>query len=200
MTYNFPIVPLTEEHYDQVARIHRSGLPDDFCSLLGIKFLEEIFYPELLSSPLSFGLCSLNNERVSGFVVFTKDHDFFNNLIKSHFLVMLRYTARRLIHISFIKYVVEVVLLIFFKKRTEYEVDYELSYIAVHSEFQGHGIGSQLVREGLEQLKSLRAGYCWVKTLTNTPETIRFYEKLGFSVFQTFIGRTYLKRILSPKS
>ena len=192
MKKSFPIVPLTKKHYNQIARIHQSELPDDFCSLLGIKFLEEIFYPDFFSSPFSFGLCSLNNESVSGFVVFINDPDFFINLIKSHFFVILCYSARRLIHISFIKYVAEVVLLIFFKRRTEYEVDYELSYIAVHSRFQEHGIGGQLVREGLEQLRSLRAGCCWAKTLTNTPETIRFYEKLGFSVYQTFIGRTHL--------
>lgn len=131
MKKSFPIVPLTKKHYNQIARIHQSELPDDFCSLLGIKFLEEIFYPEFFSSLFSFGPCSLNNESVSGFVVFIKDRDFFINLIKSHFFVILRYSAHRQIHISFIKYVVEVVLLILIKKRTEYEADYELSYIEV---------------------------------------------------------------------
>ncbi|MCH8326819.1 MAG: GNAT family N-acetyltransferase, partial [Bacteroidetes bacterium] len=74
----------------------------------------------------------------------------------------------------------------------EIEEDFELSYIAIHSNYHGKGIGTNLVMRGISEMQKKGAKYCWVKTLSKTPETIHFYEKKGFNIYNTFIGRVFL--------
>lgn len=96
----------------------------------------------------------------------------------------------------FWKYVFEIFLLLFFRRKNEIEEDFELSYIAVNSDYHGKGVGSRLVKHGISELLNKDAKYCWVKTLSTTPETIHFYEKAGFKIYNEFLGRTYLYKEL----
>lgn len=192
------IIEVKPEHLRQISEIHRTALPDDFCSILGREFLENIYYPALLKNPQNIGLCAVDDSNVNGFIFFESNPKFLNELIRAHFFAILCKALKYIWKPSFIGYVISVVILVFFRKPQPYEKGCELNYIAVRNSNQGQGIGKKLVTKGLQEVSKTSANYCWVKTLEKTPETIHFYESLGFTRYQTFLGRTYLFYKLHP--
>jgi ribosomal protein S18 acetylase RimI-like enzyme len=192
MVDNITFSYVSEKDIEQIATIHYAELPDDFSSLLGYNFLNNIFYPQLISNNSLIGLCSKNNSEIIGYVFFIKDNNYLIDIFKSNFLVFIYQMINNLYKLKFWKYVFEIILLLFFRKESEIEEGYELAYIAVHTNHQGKRIGTNLVMHGLNKLKNKGVEYCWVKTLSNTPEAINFYKKMGFNIYNTFIGRVFL--------
>ena len=72
----------------------------------------------------------------------------------------------------------------------------ELLIIAVKKSENNKGLGSQLINETLRKYKNFFSDFnnVLVKTLTSTPQNIKFYEKNDFKIETTFFGRIYLKR------
>ena len=56
----------------------------------------------------------------------------------------------------------------------------EICWIAVRSERRGVGIGSNLIKQAIMELKSESCEYVWCKTLTSTLDTNDFYLKNNF--------------------
>ena len=89
-----------------------------------------------------------------------------------------------------------VLSLLLVRKKKEHIGWYELNYIAIGSNYHGWGIGSNLINHGLDHLQKRGVKKCFVKTLSKTSKTIRFYEKLGFKIYDQFIGRQFLSKIV----
>lgn len=177
-----------------VAKIHTEELPKDIGSILGMKFLEIIFYPELLQvSPVTVAAKNQKGE-IKGFVLFSNDPSFLTTLIKKYFFRFILICLPKLWKLSFIQYVFEIFVLVF-SKDTSLK-GYELSYIAVSKSISGSGVGSQLVREAEVALREKNVSHIWVKTLRSTPENIKFYKKIGFSIFKEKMGRVYLTKAI----
>ena len=192
MDDNITIFYVREKDLAQIAKVHYAELSDDFYSILGYNFIKNIFYPQLFSNNSLIGLCSRNNSEITGYVFFIKDKNYLIDIFKSNFLVFIYQMIKNSYKLNFWKYVFEIILLLFFRKKSELEEDYELGYIAVHTNHHGKRIGSDLVMHGLSKLQNKGAAYCWVKILSTTPETIRFYKKMCFNIYNTFIGRVFL--------
>lgn len=192
MDDDIKIFNINKEDLEQIAKIHYTELPDDFCSLLGHNFLKDIFYPQLFSYNSLVGLCAKENSAIIGYLFFIKDKNYLIDIFKSNFLIFIYQMIKNSYKLYFWKYIFEIILLLFFKKKNEIEEDFELGYIAVYNNYHGKKIGSNLVLNGINELQQKGATYCWVKTLSATPETIRFYEKLGFKIYNKFVGRVFL--------
>src|SRR5918999_5974927 len=52
--------------------------------------------------------------------------------------------------------------------------------LAVRSEFQGTGVGKDVVTRGVEWLKEQGAGVIGLETMPRTMDNIGFYSRLGF--------------------
>lgn len=172
----------------QIARIHAIELPNDFCSLLGENFLKKIFYPELLECS-EIAVCAETGGRIAGYVFFSGDKYIYKRIARKHFKIFLILGFRKMFRFRFIKYVFEVIVLLFLLKNKIGEI--ELAYIAVSKEFQGRNTGSEITKHGLLALKQMGYKNCWVKTLTKTKSNVVFYQNLGFVIMKTFLGRTY---------
>ena len=181
----------------QVAAIHRAELPDDLCALLGEKFLERIFYPELLRNS-DAALCADDGDGVVGFVFFSSNEKFLRNLVIRYSFKILFYSLPNLRKVWFWRYAVEAVMLLAVKD--DRLRGSELVYIAVSRARQHAGIGSSLTRLGLAELRQRGIGRCWVKTLASTPLNVEFYEKLGFRQLKSHLGRVYLSLDLAAPS
>lgn len=180
---------LTADDASEVVQLYREALPGDFAVLLGEEFLARVLFPELLrASEVALGAEDSNG--LVAFVFFSSDHGFFPRLVRRRSLVMLRYAIRKLVYLSFLQYLGEVLLLLLSRRGPL--AKYELSYIAVRPKYQGRGVGSRLTKAGLAALSEYGARDCWVKTMNATPLNVRFYEKLGFRMVKSHLGRTYL--------
>lgn len=181
-----------------MAEIHISALPYDFCSLLGNDFLQDIYYTELLNMEKTIALCAVgeNCKDVFGFIIFQGNEYFFKKLFFKYFAKILVRSLRSLTKKGFFLYALSVLLLVFCRKKKPLEDGYELNYIAIDANYQKHGIGKQLLSESLDRLNNIHSDSCWVKTLKRTPETISFYKKNGFEIYDESFGRVYLYRKL----
>jgi ribosomal protein S18 acetylase RimI-like enzyme len=192
-SFDYEIISATSEHLDRIAEIHLKTLPDDFCSLLGYKFLKSIYYPTLMKAEKSIGLCAIKGDDVCGYVFFVNDKQFTKNVFFNQFFKILTISLPKLLSISFIRYVISIFILLFYRKSNSIEKNgYELNYIAVAYQYQGNGIGKKLVYKGLTMLASMESEFCWLKTLKHTPKTIKFYKDMGFKIYDEFLGRVYL--------
>lgn len=181
-----------------IAKIHRAALPLDFCSLLGHDFLLNIYYPQLMLAKDHFGLCAVDsNNQIAGFIFFLKGKNFFQHLFFNYFLKLVGLGMRQILNKQFIAQSISIFALLFLRAQKPQEKDYELNYIAINPDYQGKGIGSRLINEGLKQLTEKNASLCWVKTLTITSENRKFYEKNGFETYDKSFGRTYLCHYLN---
>ena len=173
----------------QIASIHRVELPEDLCALLGQRFLEQIFYPELLLNS-DAALCADGGDGVIGFVFFSSNEQFLRNLAIRHSLKILWYGLPNLRKAWFWRYAAEALMLLAVKD--DRLCGSELVYIAVSRARQHAGIGSRLTTLGLAELRQRGIRRCWVKTLASTPMNVRFYQKLGFRRLKSHLGRVYL--------
>ena len=65
----------------------------------------------------------------------------------------------------------------------------EIERIYVKSSHHGKNIGQILYDKALELAKNLKSSYLWLGVWEKNPRAIRFYEKNGFSPFDTHIFR-----------
>lgn len=180
---------LASDDLGRVAEIHREELPDDFCSLLGKDFLAEVFYPELLKvSEVALGVAE--EGEIVGFAFFTSDNSYLRHMALRRFFAITRYTLPNILKIGFLRYLFEVVILLFYKG--DWMRGAELSYIAVSKAYQGKGLGGQLVEKGLASLRGKGIHHCWVKTLASAAGDIKFYKSVGFNLIKVHMGRAYM--------
>ncbi|MFC1522182.1 GNAT family N-acetyltransferase [Elusimicrobiota bacterium] len=193
---SFEIQKASSAFISDIARLHHECLPDDFCAILGLDFLEEVFYPAMFKDPKTSGVCAVAEGKAIGFVLFSSNHSFLTRLVSDNPAYMSAKGLRRVYSPAFLRYVIEVLILLFIRKTRKEEKGAELGYIAVDSAYQGCGVGQAIVAQGLKDLSDMGFDQCWVKTLSSTPGTTRFYERLGYAKYDEFLGRAYFVKSL----
>ena len=193
---NFIIRPANEFDKHYIASIHFNSLGKDAVAILGIKYLEDIFYSYLFSkaATLCFVAIDKDTNRVCGFVIGGPEQNTYKHMILDNFLKTIRS-----IFISTIKkpenifYFFSILILLFFGKGYKYQnSDFELQYIAIEDKWQGKGVGRALAKRILTRAsKSYKK--CIVKTLISTPINIKFYEKIGFKKCLVIGNRIWLE-------
>lgn len=184
---------LTEKDIDRIAQIHHEELPDDFCALLGLEFLQSVYYPEL------FKVCDVklgavdNEDTVQGFAIFSADKKFLRRLVTYHPIKLLESMDwRAFLRPHFFRYVVEVLILIL--TPDDRLRGAEFAYFGVSKKHQGKWLGFQLIRHGFSELRDLGITHSWLRTLDSTPQNVQFYEKIGFKRLKLYLGRVYMTR------
>jgi len=185
----------------RVARIHSEALPDDFCSQLGTGFMERDFYPDFLQREGAVGLVA-GESRVDGFVIGAPGAGYYGSLLRRRwpglFAAALGSLVRRPSRMAYYFDVARVL-----GNPGAFhpgDRDAELLYIAVDPAAQGRSLGSKLTAGLLARLADGPYDRCVVKTLAATPENVRFYERIGFSIMAEEHGRVWLEHSLDTSS
>lgn len=188
------VLDLDHDLIADTARIFVQALPDDMCSILGPEFLTKYFLPYLLSDGSHIGLVARLNNQVTGFVLGAGAADFFRRFMTRHTLQLAWYAFMAILRSpGRLAYFAEVARLL--SSRGSFRPapgDFELLYISVDSAHQNFGIGSKLVTMLLDRVNRNEFDRCVVKTLVNTPDTIRFYEQQGFTPLHYNLSRVWL--------
>ncbi len=180
------------------AELHRGGLPDDYCSVLGEEFLLKVFYRHFLSLPRRVGFVAMIDGKAAGFIAAASPTEFFDPLIKNNFLKMIGYMMK-----AFFKkpgiVLYSLMAPFILKGKKSYapeEGDAELLYIVVAEGMRGKRVGARLIAETIEPLKALGFKRYVVKTLEKTEETNKFYLRNGFTILKKAMGRVWFVREL----
>ena len=191
MTHNILLRKVNCKDLVDLSTLHLESLPDDYLSLLGRNFLQNIYYPNLLKSS-NVALVSIANNKITGFIFFNDNDSFFKDLVINNCLIILKYALHKCTNLSFIRYSFIVLMLLLFSPKQFQGA--ELCYMAVSIDYRKVGIGEQLVKQGLFKLHELGVKNVWVKTLKSTNETIKFYKTLGFDIVCERFDRVFLQR------
>lgn len=176
------VIPLNVKHSREITKIHKKALYGDFLPSLGQSFLQT-FYEGVIGKPGIYGFATAENGEIRGFVVGTKDSNkifslaLHSNLIKLAFLIFVQLIKKPLL----IKNVAETFL--YPKKDTGPKA--ELVVIAVDGNYQGKGVGKQLVR-ALERAFKKDGIRRYKVTVHADKRAVGFYEHLGYSRTSSF--------------
>ena len=177
----------TDQDIPYLSSIHMAALPDDLLPRLGTAFLTRCFYPAGIDSKNAFILVNVNAENcICAFSVFAYDSELFLQAVKRRkFFLFFSMFKTVLASLSFLKEIA-IYLRKFRMVLKETDIDLsrfpELYLIATNPEYQGLGLGGELLTEGLARL---RTEGCLVKT--SSTDAKRFYIRHGFRE----IGKEY---------
>lgn len=160
-----------------ITKIHSKALAGDFLPSLGFKFLRT-FYEGIVGKPGVYGFLFEEDGKIQGFVVGTRDSsNFFWQTLKSRFLQLALLLFIQIIRKpSLIKNVVET----FLYPKKDAGVRAELVIIAVDRNYQGKGLGRQLV-DALEEAFGKTGIKLYKLTVHANKKSVGFYEHLGYS-------------------
>ncbi|MCI0625353.1 MAG: GNAT family N-acetyltransferase [Acidobacteria bacterium] len=188
------------EDVNRLAEIHSLALPGDLLPRMGRRFLTGTFYPIVLNSQHAFTLVCTENGSIESFVIFAYHSGELASELKAPKFRILSCLAR-----SFWRYPgVALQVLTFLGGRVSLDEQIgpleemaELYSIATHPSAQSRGVGSLLVREGLNRLRAATRGTCLVKTSSDRAR--QFYLRLGFrDIGKEIRGRRKLFILIYP--
>lgn len=182
--------------FSRIASVWVNSLPEDIFSILGEDFISQVYLPQLFSIEGSFGFndASDGNE-MSAFVLFAHSDGLLYKVLVANRFLFIRILFLRVISSPQVLLSILGIAYFILVSRFNPKGAMELCYICVHPKKAGQGLGQALVRESLLYVKDKGlARSVYVKTLSQTPRTIRFYEKCGFHFLYSTAGRVYLYR------
>ena len=174
------------KHISEIVDIHMSEFKGFFLTELGKGFVKTL-YNAYLSDEASGILLAFENERVVGFIAYSKDYSaFFKRLIKKKLLKFAWHAILATIrHPSFIKR-----LLGAFRKSDEVsknEKYVELASIAVKSDSSGKGVGTELIQHLKEMVDFEEFEYISLETDAIDNDAVnQFYMRNGFELTRTY--------------
>lgn len=174
MTKIYKAVDLTQDEIKQVLLIHRKELANDILPNLCDSYYIRIII-NLCSGNHGSGYIAKNGSEVIGFI-FTanKSSSILKILTKSPFLLL-----SSLIKIAAIKPILLVDMFGSIFGKTKYNKDTksenlsEIFTLFLKKEYQGKGIGSELVTKSISDHEP-------ILVKSSSPKAIEFYEKMGF--------------------
>jgi len=182
-----------KEDAARMARIHKTEIHQGFLSSLPISFLEN-FYEALILSPGSFCVVAKEVDEVVGFISGVTSLRGFYKYFLRHYFFQSFPTLLPKVFSSF-KKIIETLL---YPAKEKALPPAELLTIAVVKNFQGQGVGSQLLSVFLAEMKKRNVKECKVLVGASLAPAIRFYEKNGFvfiksiSVHGTAVSNIYV--------
>lgn len=187
---------------NEVSEIFMDQLPEDFCSLMGPRFLRKHFLPHFLNTNPHIGYVAKHQGKVTGFILGGRAKGYYSDFIKHHFMALASYSLMACFHdIRRIKYFIDVEQVMYgsdaFHPR---EYDLELLYISVAGSNQSAGVGSQLVKKLMENGRQYGFDRCVVKTFANSEIANLFYRNCGFEPLHHNRGRIWYSNSLPPEN
>lgn len=166
--------------------IHLRSFEGFFLTFMGRRFLH-VLYRAICNDPTGIGFLIRINDEIAGFVIGTSQiSGLYSRLIKSHFFefcfasiypIIRKPTA--LFHL--------LRTFTFTKQQEPSEDSATLMSIAISPEFQGNNLGKILVEKFLDEASNRGCKKTNLNTdAENNDKTNKFYQKLGFSIHQTF--------------
>lgn len=164
-----------------IARLHVAGIKGGFLSLLGEKFLTDL-YEVIDTDANSFCMTAQKNGNIIGFVAFTENlGKLFKAVLKAKGMAVLMGIGFRLFKPSVFKRVVQNCL---YSGKTEKLglPRAELLSIVVSTAEQRKGVGEELCKAGFQECR--RRGIERVKVLVaaDNEAADRLYQKVGFKL------------------
>ena len=199
ITMDYKILTIKESN--SIASIWIETLSDNLISIIGIELIINylnIYFKQ--SNNLAIG-CFEKNILI-GYVLFGNDKEVLAHLINTKKYLILRsfFLNLLLFNLKNIFYFIDVMFFMLLSKYNPSLIDHnnettELILIGVLKDKQGKNIGSNLISYALKEYNFfVNYRYIKVKTLTETPENIRFYEKNNFIIYTIVFKRVFLKR------
>lgn len=185
-SFQVKIVPMSNQHFERIASIHVQVLPRDIFALLGARHLKKNVYPQVMTRNVG-SVVALVEERVVGFVFVVSGSIWTPTFWLASFGVL---TKACLKHPTLL---IDMLVVVFSKPR--HLPTNEALWVCVKQGLQGRGIGKMMLDTVCASLGQQRSpGGVFVRTLSSTPENVRFYEKCGFLKRRTFAGRVWLSK------
>ena len=190
----------TEQDVPSLVSIQRAALPHAILSRLGERFLSDVVFPAMLTCD-GFTFVHVDAGTVDAFVVFSRDSDALTAKFTNKKASLLAYSALAVLRTpAFAGDILAYVRRHRLELTTCLDADIddlpELYVIAARPERQSAGIGSSLVRHGLDRLAEAGQSRCLVKAAS--PRASAFYGRLGFDPIGVETrGRTRLQVLLS---
>jgi len=190
----------TEQDVPSLVSIQQAALPDAILSRLGERFLSNVVFPAMLTCE-GFTFVHVEAGTVDAFVVFSRDSDALTARFTSRKVSLVAYSAWAVLRTpAFAGDILAYVRKHRLRLTTCLDVDFddfpELYVIAATPERQSIGIGSRLVRHGLDRLAKDGQPRCLVKAAS--PRASEFYGRLGFDPIGVETrGSTHLQVLLS---
>ena len=175
------ITLLENKYFEEVAKLHISGISTGFISSLGQGFVTAL-YEAIAEDKNSFCLIAIEDEKVLGFVAFS------TNLSKLYKFVALKKSfkfgfilAKKLLSVTNIKKVWS--NLFYPSKMKKMDLpDAELLSIVVSPAGRGKGIAKQLTDAGFEECKNRGIEKVKVLVAADNEPANKLYQKCGFEL------------------
>ncbi len=182
------ILSMSPAHVDRVVQIHLESFTGFFLSFLGRGFLR-LFYSEVLKYREHVALVATDkNGEVEGFVVgVVRQGDFYRCLIQKRLLSFAIASLMAVLRQPAI--IPRLFRALNYPSASQASAaQASLMSIAMVPSAQGRGIGQQLVRAFLEQMKMRRVLAVTLTTDRDNNDRVNaFYHKLGFHIVRTVL-------------
>ncbi len=165
----------TKEDALPIAKIHQTEISGGFLSSLSPAFLK-LFYIALMESGFSFCVVAKESDQVVGFVSGVVNMNKFYRYFLTHYFFQSFVILLPKVFFSLRK-IIESLL---YPKKEASLPQAELLVIAIQKEFQGRGLGSQLLSAFATEMKKRNVTVFKVVVGETLPQAIRFYEKNNF--------------------
>ena len=199
LEYNsIQISPMRSEHSQQVAILHKIGLPNGFLSQFSDRFLSEL-YQAIASAPRSGVWVAIdNNDNCHGFISGSCHiNSCYLSIIKNKFFPLTFYGIKTICRKSSLRKACDTILYPFFNSSKPNsksslmplgDTPAELLSISVSPQSRGSGLGRHLVQTmELAFCKWEFQGHYRVVTDASDSHSNEFYRKLGFKYTKNII-------------
>jgi ribosomal protein S18 acetylase RimI-like enzyme len=173
----------------EIAALLTSELPDDpLLGILGTKGVEFFLIPEYRKYGKVFCHRSADGglQGVMLLGEFSKKKIFRSALSVQNFMPIAKY----LLSVKHLNSALNAML--FLIKFSPPRDSLEIGWVAVRSDKQGMGVGSEMISDAMSYFLITQKSTIFVKTLISTPQNIKFYEKNGFTPYKEISGRVIL--------
>jgi ribosomal protein S18 acetylase RimI-like enzyme len=180
------ITPATKKHIKQLVEVHLSSFKGFFLSFLGKRFLT-LYYNLLLKDSNGIAFVCIHDDTVIGFVTgFIDPVNYYKRLLRGHWYKFGFASVPSIIYKPYS------ILRLVRAVNKPFEIPQEnniceLSSIGILPDYQGVGIGSQLLTEFIKEIKKRGVKDIFLTTDTLNNEGINsFYKKRGFKIRKTY--------------
>jgi ribosomal protein S18 acetylase RimI-like enzyme len=187
-------------HIPALARIHYNALHEDYLPSLGLDYLDRVYYPAALDSEHAVTVIALVGGKPVGFSTIAHNSGrFTSDVTAGRYPTLARYALRAALRSP--NHLLKSVQVAWSSLHSKPDpVPAEIVFIAVDAEYQGRGIGKELVLQSLAYVKQQGMSYCRTKTLAENAHVIRMYTRMGWHVREHFrlIGKEYVTIVSGP--
>ena len=181
----------TPDDVSSVVLLHKKIFRGNFTTLLGSKFLSQ-YYLIFLNDSFSFNVAK-HDKKVVGFIVGVTEYKVLARYLKRNAHIFILPIIQSMLNTRLIPHVLKRVFNFIFKNRVNeipiaLETYNEITSLAVDNDYQGLGIGKNLLNLHLELLHNNQSvpGVFITTDASDNLSTINFYLKRGFVVKHTY--------------